>query len=93
MPDLVIQRDTPVGTFLAMKALDVAAHSAAVGVGGVFVQCESVDRIKYGDSNFSSVNCNGIAMLDSGIEGISISLKLYSGGSKFQWVYPPTTIN
>jgi len=93
MPDLVVQRDTPVGTVLAMKALDVATHSAAVGTAGNFLKCESGDRVKYGDSNFSAVNYNGIAMLDSGIQGISIRLKPYSGDQKFQWAYPPTTVN
>lgn len=93
-PDLVIQRDAPVGSILASKRATVATHTGAVGIGmdDPLIICDKGHFLKYGDSHFSTVNYNGEAMLDSGIPGVSIRLKPYSGSALLQWSYPPETI-
>ena len=91
-PEVIIQKNTPVGTVLASITLDVAAHTNAIGLADntlSFLHCYSENGLRWGDSNFKTIMYNGVEMLDSGVEGVAINIHPYSGDSRLQWKFPP----
>lgn len=92
-PDLVIQKDVPVGSVLAKVDANIAMHASAVGVPATydFISCSS-GTLKFAESSYSKLNYNGSQMLSSGIPGIAIKVSHYGGTGKLPWSFPPDTI-
>lgn len=89
-PDLVIQKDVPVGSVLAKVDADITSHANAIGVPAVtdFISCTS-GSLRVAETSYGKVNYNGVQMLDTSIPGVAIRVTHYGGTGKLPWSFPP----
>lgn len=89
-PELVIQKDIPVGTVLAKVDANIAMHASAIGVPATsdFISC-SPGTLRFAEPSYNKTTYNGSQVLESGIPGIAIKVSNYGGTGKLPWSFPP----